>query len=215
MIMNNSALGGRGTVSHFEEWVFNKTNPTYVRPDYKSELLDRQKLGRFTHSQIQLTRGWVKQVEAAKGLSSSWELVYADPHDDSDSRIFNASCLTVDGKPMRGKPDVVLRDTETGTIIIIERKVTSWEDKEIPKYAWPNIRAQLWCYSWMDDWVNASDIVLICQFWRRRIEKGRQVAEGAWLWNWDIRPAWRRSTAWVDSQCLQYFIEYGGKFIRK
>ena len=209
--MTDSNIGGRGTVTHFSKWVFDKENPTYARSEYKSEIQDRQELGRFLHTHIQATRGWIQHIGAGKGLSSNWELVYAD--DESDRRIFTASCLLVDGKPVRGKPDVVLRDKETGTIIIIERKTTGRGEDRIPIYSWPNVWVQLWCYGFMDEWADAPDVVLACQYWKRNIENMRQLTDGAWLWNWKARPGWKRSAVQFHLECLNYFLEYGGQFI--
>ena len=148
----------------------------------------------------------------ARGLSSTWELVYSDPHDGSNDRIFYASNLIVDGNSMRCKPDVVFRDAKSGQIVILERKVTGWKDVNIPQDAWPNVRAQLWCYGWIDEWVEASDVVLVCQFWRRRFGDGCQDGRNPWILNYEVHPAWRRSDNDFNSECFSYFSNYGGQF---
>lgn len=156
---------------------------------------------------------WMREVKACQGISSRhWRLVYADPHDDT-GHTFYASRLLVDGQPMRCRPDVVLRNTATGLVIVVERKVTGWQDSDVPEDAWPNVRAQLWCYGWIDDWLAAPDVILVCQFHRRRLHGRRQDRQAPWIWNWEKRPGWRRSDAAFHSECLGYFIEYGGSFL--
>jgi hypothetical protein len=59
----------------------------------------------------------------------------------------------------------VLEHRKTGDIMIIERKVTSVPVEQIPALGWPNLKAQLWCYGWIDDWRDAPNILLVGQLW--------------------------------------------------
>lgn len=217
MEMREDELRGRSTASYFADWVFWKTNPGYRRKDSPSTIADRKALGRFAHEQIDNLQFWLKKVEAARGISTFWELVYSDPHDGSDGQVFLASILFVDGSPMRCKPDVVFRDTRSGRIVVVERKVTGHQDKFVPPNAWPNIRAQLWCYAWIDDWVDAPDVTLVCQFYQRRVNWNsgcRQDSRNPWILNYLVRPGWRRQDHPFHSECLKYFCEYGGQFLQ-
>jgi hypothetical protein len=105
---------GRGTASHFADWVFATTNPDYRPAGSAYSVAERLAVGRFAHGEIDRLQAWIKCIRAAGDLSTSWKLLYSDPHDESEGRTFLASCLTVDGKPLRCKPDVVFRDMGTG-----------------------------------------------------------------------------------------------------
>jgi hypothetical protein len=213
--MINSDTEGRGTATHFADWVFRKTNPNYQRVEYASTIADRLALGQFAHEQIENLKFWMKRISAAaRDVSSDWGLVYSDPHDGSDTRVFYSSRLIVDDKPMRCRPDVVFRDMTTGLIIVVERKVTGWGDNQIPDDAWPNVRAQLWCYGWIDDWVNVPDVILVCQFLRRHFVYGHQDSTSPWIWNYEVMPSWRRSDHVFHSECIRYFNDYGGQFLK-
>lgn len=87
---------------------------------------------------------------------SSWELIFEDPLDGS--RPAKAiSSLEIDGRSMFGMPDYVFKEKATGRILILEIKTTRYS---IPSDGWPNLRAQLWCYSRIDEWQDAPEILL-------------------------------------------------------
>jgi hypothetical protein len=48
---------------------------------------------------------------------------------------------------MFGKPDLVFREKRSGRILIVEIKAT---EADIYADGWPNLRAQLWAYSKID-----------------------------------------------------------------
>jgi hypothetical protein len=62
---------------------------------------------------------------------------------------------------------------------------------------YPRIQAQLWCYSWIDDWLDAKDVLLVCEWW---------VGERALR----HRPSFWRSRRDTHRECLRWFIQYGG-----
>lgn len=84
-------------------------------------------------------------------MDTGWEWIYGKPGHETE--ILEASRLLVGGEALRCKPDAVLRHRVT--IMIIERKATFIPREKIPAGGWPNIKAQLWCYSWIDRWQDA------------------------------------------------------------
>ena len=132
---------------------------------------------------------------------SEWECVYRDvPGLISPS--LTASSLLVNKTPMKCKPDAVLKHNGTGDILIIERKVTSVRSINIPHNGWPNLHVQLWCYSWIDDWLDAPEIYLTGEI--HRIEDEQIYPTG-------IYPKAYRSEPKFDSICQKYFELYGGE----
>jgi len=216
MLEDTSHGSIRSTASHFANWVFEYTHPKYHHFRRESPIHDLQELGRATHQWIELIKQSVIRLPVACDLSSNWELVYSDPHDGTDKRLFMASCLIVDGEHMRCKPDVVFRDKQTGCVIVVERKVTVRPEEAIPPTAWPNVRAQLWAYGWIDDWVAAPEVLLVCNFYRRNLEKTGyllwQSRAKPWILEHKTQPSWRRTDRVFHEECLGYFKKYGGTF---
>lgn len=92
-----------------------------------------------------------------------WKCIHSTSLDDSES-VFQISRLSINTLPLRGVPDVVFRNLQTGEILIVEIKVT---DKPIPFDGWPDLRAQLWCYAQIDDWLQAPKIHLAAEIWSK------------------------------------------------
>lgn len=133
-----------------------------------------------------------------------WQLIFADPLDGS-TKGFVASRLKVKGEPFRCLPDLVFRQERTGEIIVVERKVTSLPIEHIPRDGWPNMKVQLWCYGWIDDWANAKLVTLVGDIWH----KGRNSPRLS-----ETCPRWRRDDPQFHKECLELFKCYGGEFIR-
>jgi hypothetical protein len=92
---------------------------------------------------------------------SEWELIYRDPLVERPEPL-PASCLRVESNAVWGAPDFVYKHRKTGEVLIIDRKAS---DRDIPCDGWPNLRAQLWAYSLIDEWRDAPKIHLIGDVW--------------------------------------------------
>lgn len=127
--------------------------------------------------------------------------------------------------PLRCVPDVLLENTRTGAILIIERKFTSVPETKVPAMGWANLKAQLWCYGWIDDWRGASNVFHIGQFWRMpyisklpRMSFPMYNVRGELLYEhlrtdfkmMDLCPRWQRNDARFDQECAELFTQYGG-----
>lgn len=93
--------------------------------------------------------------------NSNWSLLYKDQLDGIPN-LLRISALRVNGEPLRGAPDLVYEQKETGDIIIVERKS---HHGEIPSDGWPNLKAQLWAYSYIDLFRAARRIHLVGEVW--------------------------------------------------
>jgi hypothetical protein len=195
------------TASSFANWVFEITNPYYRKADnseyakYKSE---QMKVGKLSHRRIDL---FFQQRWAKKNLKcadrSEWDLIYRDTGSPED-RVYKCSYLKIGDKPMRCKPDAVLRHKNTKSILIIEHKTTTVSKNFIPHAGWPNIQAQLWCYSWIDEWLSVSDVQLVGWLWHRK--------DGALISNSEHSFSWNRSDKEHNEYCNDLFKVYGGEF---
>jgi hypothetical protein len=132
-------------VTDFTSWIFS----LYNKKIDKESLMNGQMVERT-----------VARMEALPG-NKEWEVIYEDPL-NGEGQIKLISALTVNGRPLKGRPDIVYREKATGKIVVVERKATN---HEIPSDGWPNLRAQLWAYAKIDDWVNAPEVILIGEIW--------------------------------------------------
>jgi len=140
-----------------------------------------------------------------------WDLIHEGPADDSEKKVFECRFLTVNGSPMRCSPDLVLQsadDRKHKIILIVERKVRtgSLEYPAVPDGAWANVRAQLWCYSWISewDWYRDNNILLLVEYyWRPHPEQGDAVYMGC-------RGFWKRSDYDFNIEARRHFESYGG-----
>jgi hypothetical protein len=134
---------------------------------------------------------------------SEWVLVFAD-NKRHPERIFEATALRVGAYPLQCVPDVVLKNMRQNIYLVIERKTTFVPEPNIPLEGWPNVEAQLWCYSWIDDWENAEEVLLVGQLWHRT-RGGISLCHR--------HPAWKKSDPVHHDRCLAWFKKYGGIFL--
>lgn len=98
----------------------------------------------------------------AEMTPKDWKLKFRGLGDSPDPAQ-DISSLRVDGKTLRGQPDLVFEHKKTGEILILELKVSN---KPVPGDGWPNLRAQLWAYAQIDLFSDAPRIHLACQVWK-------------------------------------------------
>ncbi len=174
-------------VTDFSGWVFNLCFPRKKRnsaalqmgKDTEDRLLQRNRARRL-----------LRLPEPAP-QSRDWEIVFRDPLTEVDP--FRVSALKVDGRALYGVPDIVYRNRKTGEIMIVEIKASN---AEIPLDGWPNLRAQLWCYAQIDQWVDAPKITLVGQVWAPRATSLRKTL------------IWDTNNQRIDNECRALFSCY-------
>lgn len=193
----------RPTASEFANWVFEWSVPSLkVSPDRSEHQRHRMVLGAITHREIdQFMRFRWTQDFLAGHATSDWRLLFAD-NGETERQTFRASRLTVEQVPVRCVPDAVLMNSSTNTILIIERKTTNVPKPSIPENGWPNVEAQLWCYSHIDDWRGVREVLLVGQLWHR-FRGGVQLCH--------THPSWKRDDPAHENRCRIWFERYGGQ----
>jgi hypothetical protein len=197
---------GRATAAAFGDWVFWQRNPHY-QPLQRGRSTTRMLWsGQYGHAQIERLRLWLLRDRNAARLVSTtdWELVYADPPDKAAQHVFRASCLIVDGQELTGRPDVVLRSTVSGGVIVLERKVLHRDEQAIPKDGFANHWCQLWCYGWMDAWADAPYVMLALQYWRRHWQ------QSTWAKVHGLAPVRFCRSPGFEAWARRWFEKYGG-----
>ena len=187
----------------------------------------RQRLPRKTYGTVTDFTSWIYELygvkrkpetllhgQAAEALiyksripqprSSTWELVHCGMHGAARGaqRIpeceYRASSLVVNGRPLRASPDYVFREQAgargSERIVIVEVKHSQ---APIPVDLWPNVRAQLWAYSKIDAFSNASEILLVGEVWGGMKSLGLRKSA-----------SWRRGDEQLEFECAQLFTVY-------
>ncbi|MCC5794013.1 MAG: hypothetical protein JJT85_04665 [Chromatiales bacterium] len=185
-------------VSDFCSWVYSLYAP---RP--RAEQLAAGSLGERSVQSYKRREALLAKAITRPANHASWELIHEDPL-DGEAPAKRISTLRLDGQPLYGCPDLVFRQKKTGRIAIIERKISK---AKIPSDGWPNLQAQLWAYSHIDEWAALPDIILIGEIW------GISFPDH----NAPVVPRLRcvikysRRDEWFEWENLQLFLAYGGE----
>ena len=144
--------------------------------------------------------------------NQNWSLYYAETTDSEKN--FVASKLRIDNRNFICRPDLVLRNEASNEFIIIERKFTNVPSDKLLRVKWLAAQGQLWCYSWIDDFLDASQVQLILEFYYPPIgNKFTRIKESLYLTPLPIAPLmWSREDQDFHQNCLSMFEKYGGKF---
>ena len=173
--LHRDTVGGRASPTAFADWVFWRMNPTYQPPERGHSSVRMKWSGAYGHKQIEKLRLWLSGDRRAAPLiekAGHWRPIYVDQPDGAAGDLLQASRLHVGGQAVRGRPDVVLRDEDTGGVIVLERKVLQRDAESVPEDGYANHWCQLWCYGWMDAWADAPYVMLVLQYWRRNWQHG-------------------------------------------
>lgn len=187
--------------SAFANWVFEQSVGKRYVP-LKRGRAHRLKLGQITHRDIELflKLTWTRTI-LGRDSESDWVTEFCD-NTVTPEKTFQATRLIVHGLPIRCVPDVVLRRRDNSKYMIIERKATFVAEPHIPADGWPNVEAQLWCYSWIDEWEKADEVLLVGQLWHRT-RGGIALCHNP--------PVWKRSDEEHHRRCMKWFRRYGGE----
>ena len=189
------------TASAFGDWVFER-NVTRSRHGLNHpERQKTMKLGAMAHDDIERfmmlshTRPVFEHFPKQK-----WSIWFVD-NGKSEEIFFDASRLRVGRRPMRGRPDLVLHNASDRIFLILERKTTFVPEHKIPEDGWPNLEAQLWVYSWLDQFEAARGVIQVGQIWQR-IDGGLSLCSQ--------HPMFIRGDELREKKIEGWFCDYGG-----
>lgn len=187
------------SASHFSNWVYNLRHPNKPTVLLNRDVEKRRALGVLDHDAIELVKERTFSKVSDKIHNKEWNLYYADKvHNE---KLFYSKILGIDGRPLRGRPDVVFSHTSDKYFIIVERKITSVPRAIQFMHILEPAQCQLWAYSWLDDFSHAKEVLLILEIWER-YRGGIRAADIA---------SWRRSDEKHHSHCLELFEQYAGR----
>lgn len=107
-----------------------------------------------------------------RSVQSPWRLAHNGLHVDPTQppKYFELPQLRVRGEPLRVSPDLLYANQQESRVAIVEIK---YSQMPIPKNLWPNIWAQLWCYSQIGAATSADGVTVIGEIWGERWSKAR------------------------------------------
>lgn len=167
------------TASAFASWVYGLYGvPGTNDEDSQRGIEGEQFLSRFGEdTRFDSRQGWIGVTPSSlAGRGDGWRLVHQGLHlTEVPLTCFEVDKLRVNGTPMRLSPDLVYRNQRSGQVRIIEIKVSRLP---VPTNLWPNVWAQLWCYSHIPLALSAPEVVVAGEVWgdwMSRISKDRYL----------------------------------------
>lgn len=167
------------TASAFASWVYGLYGvPGTNEEDLQRGIEGEKLLSRFgEESRFDSRQGWIGATPSKlASRSDGWRMVHQGLHlTESPLASIEVDTLRVNGTPMRLSPDLVYRNQRSGEVRIIEIKLSRLP---VPTNLWPNVWAQLWCYSHIPLALNAPKVVVAGEVWgdwMSRITKDRYL----------------------------------------
>lgn len=161
------------TASAFGSWVYS----LYGRPGNDEDALKRgleaEKLIFELGNREYIGAREVWTIANANMLArrgDGWRLMHQGLHLNSDTVPFvELDELLVRGQPLRASPDLVFRNAKTGHVLVVEIKLSR---QSLPSNLWPNVWAQLWCYSHIPVARQAPRVTVTGEVWGESIRQG-------------------------------------------
>ena len=200
------------TATAFSEFVFRKTKGRNQTP-FNAAIGEHQKwIGAISEETHRQCRAVASQCLATgQPPIKKWKVLFEGQSKGVDNEALECRFLTVNGSPIRCRPDLVLQsddDRKHKVVIIVERKVRTgvYDYPAVPDNCWENVRAQLWCYAWISDWdwLRHENVLLVAEYyWHPYPELGEPVYMGC-------RGIWRREDPSFNRESMGYFRDFGG-----
>lgn len=157
------------TASAFSQWVYSLYGHAY------GDVADCER-GKHAERDIWTRRSSVATCNDNKFLRSNnspWRLIHNGLHLDTKEppHYIELSQLSVNNQLLRAFPDLVYFNQDKSEIIIVEIK---YSQLSIPRNLWPNVWAQLWCYSHIPTALSARKVTVIGEVWGDRWIKSRR-----------------------------------------
>lgn len=150
------------TASAFAQWVYSLYADIFGNEDDRVRGTKMEKeIFALKHKAIRSLDDGLLQREFR-----GWALIHNGLHmEGGNVPYYEVPSLRVSGAPLRVSPDLVYRNNKTKEVVIVEIKNSYLS---LPKNLWPNIWAQLWCYSQIDVAAEAEKVTAVAEIWAGR-----------------------------------------------
>lgn len=148
------------TASGFSSWIYS----LYGSAIGKDE--DRERGKEVEQEVLNRRRAIYQSVDNQylRKVVSNWALIHNGIEQPEDQPIdyMTIEHLPVGGVPLRVSPDLMYQNRSLSKILIVEIKHTKMF---VPTNLWPNVWAQLWCYSQIDVARQADSVCVVGEVW--------------------------------------------------
>lgn len=160
------------TVCAFTSWIYSLYQREDPDPKSLSEGIAAERAIFAEHRRSSLARAVISASDPAhlSRQDGNWRLLHNGLNlDGANSHAASIAIdhLHVNGQPLRASPDLAFVNESTGRVLLVEIKFSR---KRIPSNLWPNVWAQLWCYSQIPAARTASGVTAIGEVWGGRSE---------------------------------------------
>jgi hypothetical protein len=175
-------LHPEATVSAFTSWIYSLYQREDPDPKSLSEGIAAERAIFAEHKRSSLARAVISASDPThlSRPDGNWLLLHNGLNlggATSHAAPIAIDHLHVNGDPLRASPDLAFINESTGHVLLVEIKFSR---KRIPSNLWPNVWAQLWCYSQIPAARTASGVTAIGEVWGGRSElvKGYDYTTG-------------------------------------
>ncbi len=138
--------------------------------------------------------------------SSDWQPIIIRKNLE-EKKYFESSKLIINNDPIRMKPEIVFRNKiDNKRYIIVKRSITKIDNSKyrIDNYH-KSLQIQLWCYSWVNELIDADSVSLFVQFFRNnKFGNATRLSSEALMWE--------RGDKNHEDFCKKVFGLYGGTY---
>ncbi|MXP63149.1 hypothetical protein E0493_07250 [Roseomonas sp. M0104] len=158
----------QATASAFSQWIYSLYSSDHGNDD------DRER-GKAAEEEILNRRSQLSECtdnDFLKYINSDWNLLHNGLHvcGKKKENYYEIKSLQVNGRPLRASPDLIYMNKMNGDVIIVEIKHSKLP---ITTNLWPNVWAQLWCYSQLEIALSARKLTVIGEVWGERRARGQ------------------------------------------
>ncbi|RWP08950.1 hypothetical protein [Mesorhizobium sp.] len=151
------------TASGFAAWIYSLYGSAY------GDANDRERGKEVEQEVLERRRRAASCNDSSflRAMQLNWRLVHngIQPQPEGSAPYFEIEHLRVNGVPLRVSPDLVYHNVELSKVVIVEIKNSRMI---VPSNLWPNVWAQLWCYSQIDIALNANTVSVVGEVWGDR-----------------------------------------------
>lgn len=159
----------QATASAFAQWIYSLYSSAYGNDE------DRQRGKAMEQEILDLRKQSVCCCDNRflRSIGSNWELAHNGMHRDGREPAdhFRIDHLAVNGSPLRASPDLVYYNERNSEVIIVEIK---YSRLPITTNLWPNVWAQLWCYSQIEIARGAQKLTVVGEVWGEQWTRARR-----------------------------------------